>query len=62
MMGPVSGRRATPGLLGDTRQARQEQEGQVIEAGEGLGPDRALNARDLRCAARPKRLARLPLK
>jgi hypothetical protein len=30
-----------------TGQARQEQEAQVIDAGDGLGPDRRLDAGDL---------------
>src|SRR5690242_20294217 len=60
VVGPGGGPRAAPGLVGDAGQAGQQQKGQVVEAGDGLGPDRGLDPRDLGCPAGPERLGRLP--
>ena len=58
--GPGGGLRVAPGLVGDAGQAGQQQEGQVVEAGDGLGPDRGLDSRDLGRPAGPERLGGLP--
>ena len=46
--GPVTVPRVAPGPVGDAGQAGQQEEGQVVEAGDGFGPDRGLDAGDLR--------------
>src|SRR5579863_7580871 len=37
------GLRGAPGLVGDTGQARKQLEGEVVEVGDGLGPDRGFH-------------------
>jgi hypothetical protein len=62
MAGPAGELRVAPGLVGDAGQARQQQEGQVVEARDGLGPDGSFDSRDLRCAAVPERFGGFPVK
>jgi hypothetical protein len=58
--GPAGRFRAAPGPVGDAGQAGQQEEGQVVEAGDGFGPDRGLDAGDLRGPAGPERIGGLP--
>jgi hypothetical protein len=54
VVGPAGDLRVAPGLVGDAGQAWQQQERQVIEVGDGLGPDRGFDPRDLRSSTGPE--------
>ena len=46
--------------MGDAGQAGQQEEGQVVEAGDGFGPDRGFDAGDLGDPPGPERIGGLP--
>ena len=60
--GPGGDLRAAPSLVGDAGQPGQQQEAQIVEVGDRLGPDRGFYSRDVRCSTGPKRFGGFPLK
>ena len=62
VIGPGGDPRVAPSLLGDPGQPRKQQEAQVIEVVDRLGPDRGLYSRDVRCSIGPKRFGGFPVK
>jgi hypothetical protein len=53
--------RIAPSLVGDASQPRQQQEAQIVEVGDRLGPNHGFYSRDVRCSTRPKRFGRFPV-
>jgi hypothetical protein len=68
VIGPGGDLRVAPTLAGDTGQPRQQQEAQIVEVGDRLGPDRGFYSRDVRCSTavfrsfsgRQSRAAKIP--
>jgi hypothetical protein len=58
VVGPGSDPRVAPSLMRDASQPRQQQEAQIVEVGDRLGPDRGFYSRDVRCSTEPKRFNR----
>src|SRR5262249_6136787 len=50
VVAPGGDLRVAPSLVGDTGQPRQQQEAQIVEVGDRLGPDRGFYSRDVRCS------------
>jgi hypothetical protein len=55
VVGPGGDLRVAPTLVGDAGQPRQQQEAQIVEVGDRLGPDCGFYSRDVRCSTGPKR-------
>ena len=62
VVGPGGDPRVAPSLMGDAGQPRQQQEAQIVEVGDRLGPDRGFYSSDVRCSTGPKRFGGFPVK
>ena len=61
VVAPGGNLRVAPSLVGDAGQPRQQEEAQIIEIGDRLGPDCGFYSRDVRCSTGPKRFGGLPV-
>jgi len=61
VVGPGGDLRVVPRLVGDAGQPRQQQEAQIVEVGDRLGPDCGFYSCDVRCSTGPKRFGRFPV-
>src|SRR5262249_8167489 len=61
VIGPGGDLWVAPGLVGDAGQARQQQKGQVVEVGDGLGPDHGFDSCALSSSAGPERFGGFPV-
>src|SRR5262249_12672755 len=61
VVGPRGDLRVAPGLVGDAGKPRQQQEAQIAEVGDRLGPDRGFASRDVRRSPGPERFGGFPV-
>ena len=61
VVGPGGDLRVAPTLVGDAGQPKQQQEAQIVEVGDRLGPDCGFYSGDVRCSTGPKRFGRFPV-
>ena len=58
VVGPGGDLRVAPTLVEDAGQPKQQQEAQIVEVGDRLGPDCGFYSGDERCSTGPKRFGR----
>ena len=61
VVGPGGDLRVAPSLVCDAGKARQQQEAQIVEVGDGLAPDRGFYSRDVRGSTRAERFGGFPI-
>ena len=61
VVGPAGDPRVAPSLVSDGGQPRQQQEAQIVKAGDRLGPDRGFHSRDVRRPTGPERFGGFPV-